>query len=117
MAHQVSRWEIATGDLPGIRSFYRELFGWRVTSPDPDRYSIVDGGDGIAGLMFQADRGVPPFVTIYVEVDDVDEHLALVEKLGGTIYVPATASPIPGEKLFGVFGDPEGNIVGVCQRG
>ncbi|MFN2614712.1 MAG: VOC family protein [Actinomycetota bacterium] len=116
MENRVERFEIAATDLKGLKVFYEELFGWAASSDNPSRYSLVEPRDGIKGLIFKADPGVPTFVTIYVEVEDVEQQLKRAEQLGGTIYVPATQSPVPGERCFGVFGDPEGNIIGVCQR-
>ena len=116
MSNPVGRFEIAANDLGTVRRFYTDLFDWKESSENREKYSIVDPGEGINGIVFRADPGVPTFVTFYVEVDDVDGYLARVEKLGGTVYLPATPSPVPGEKAFGLFGDPEGNIVGLRQR-
>ena len=116
MTDPVSRFEIAATDLKALRSFYADLFGWSTESENPGRYAVVRTGPGIPGLIFKADPGIPTFVTVYIEVDDVEAHLKRAESLGGTIYVPATESPVPGEKIFAVFGDPEGNIIGICER-
>jgi uncharacterized protein len=116
MAHPVARFEIAATDLKVVRAFYTSLFDWAVPAENPGKYAVVDPGEGVKGMIFRADAGIPTFVTFYVEVDDVDAYLVKAEKLGGTVYVPPTPSPIEGEKFFAVFGDPEGNIVGLVQR-
>ena len=115
MTNPVARFEITATDLKGMRTFYGQLFGWD-TSNDDQRYSLVRARDGIGGLILKAEAGLPTFVTVYVEVDDVEQYLKKVEQLGGTIYVPPTESPVPGEKLFAVFGDPEDNLIGICER-
>lgn len=116
MTNPVGRFEIAATDLKAVREFYSNLFDWQTSSDSPTKYALVDTGDGINGLIFRADPGVPTFVTFYIEVDDVEKYLEKAEQLGGTVYVPASPSPVPGESLFAVFGDPEGNIVGLRQR-
>lgn len=117
MGNPVGRFEIAATDLKSLRAFYTGLFEWEAApSENPIRYSVLETGEGISGFIFKADSGLPTFVTFYVDVDDVEKYLRKAEELGGTVYVPATPSPIPGEKVFAVFGDPEGNIVGLRQR-
>lgn len=115
MGDRVARFEIAATDLRAVKAFYTKLFDWK--TDDADRYAIVRTGSGTDGLIFAADPGVPTFVTFYVEVDDVERYLEKAERLGGTVYVPSTPSPVPGEREFGVFGDPEGNVVGVVSLG
>ena len=115
MGNRVARFEIAATDLRSVKSFYTKLFDWKAEGED--RYALVHTGNGTNGFIFEADPGLPTFVTFYVEVDDVDRYLDKAEQLGGTIYVPATPSPVSGEREFGVFGDPEGNLIGVVSMG
>jgi catechol 2,3-dioxygenase-like lactoylglutathione lyase family enzyme len=56
---------------------------------------------------------MPPYVTVYVSVDDLDETLSKVKDLGGTPLVPPT--PIPGVGAFALFQDPEGNTIGILR--
>ena len=116
MAHRVARWEIAATDLKTVRSFYTKLFDWKVAGESPERFAEIRTGNGIDGVMIAADPGIPTFVTFYVEVDDCDAYLDKAERLGGTVYVPTTPSPVEGEREFAVFGDPEGNLVGIVVR-
>jgi uncharacterized protein len=53
-----------------------------------------------------------PMVTI--DVDDIDEALATVEKLGGKTVMGRQAIGDMG--FTGYFYDPEGNIVGLWQN-
>jgi predicted enzyme related to lactoylglutathione lyase len=113
MAHGVVHWEIAGQDLTRLREFYAELFGWATEAYDA-RYAVVPAADGgIGGGLMQTPPGVPPYVTFYVAVDDLDESLARVKDLGGTVVVPPT--PIPGVGAFAMFTDPEGNTIGIMR--
>lgn len=113
MAHGVVHWEIGGRDLARLRGFYGALFGWTTDSGDPG-YALVPGVDGgIGGGLMQAPPGVPPYVTFYVAVDDLDATLARVKDLGGGVLVPPT--PIPGVGGFAMFQDPEGNAIGIIR--
>jgi predicted enzyme related to lactoylglutathione lyase len=57
--------------------------------------------------------GMPPYVTIYVAVDDLETALAHAEELGGKPALPPT--PIPGVGAFALFQDPAGNLIGLMR--
>ena len=49
----------------------------------------------------------------YVMVDDIDEKIAMVEKLGGKIVLPKTELESVGQ--FAVIEDTEGNAIGLYK--
>jgi predicted enzyme related to lactoylglutathione lyase len=53
-------------------------------------------------------------ITIYIGVESVDEYLAMVESLGGTIVLPKTAVPAMG--YFAHFLDSEGNALAIFEE-
>lgn len=111
MAHAVVHWEIGGHDLAALRNFYGELFAWKLDEFDAD-YTLVPAADGgIGGGLMRLAEDVPAYVTVYVEVDDLDATLARAGDLGATTVVPPT--PIPGVGAFALFRDPEGNVVGI----
>ena len=110
MAHGVVHWEIGGRNLDSLTSFYRELFGWEPADFDED-YRLVSPAEGIGGGLMRCRADVPPYVTIYVSVDDLDATLGRVKDLGGDTLVPPT--PIPGVGAFALFQDPEGNTIGI----
>jgi predicted enzyme related to lactoylglutathione lyase len=113
MAHPVVHWEIGGNDLAALRDFYAKAFGWTITDAGPS-YCLVqptDGGLG-GGLMQTADR-MPPYVTVYIQVENLDAALAEVAALGGATVVPPTA--ISATASFALFRDPEGNVVGLLK--
>lgn len=113
MTATIVHWEIGGRDLEALTSFYRALFDWRPESDDPD-YRMVRPPSGPGGGLMRCRDDVPPYVTIYVQVDDLDETLATVAVLGGTTLVPPTSIPDGG--TFALFQDPEGNAVGLMSR-
>ena len=115
MVNKIVHWELMGPDGDKLNAFYSELFGWR---PDPvagfESYGMVDAEQaGIGGAVGKGMEQMPNYLTIYVEVDNVDEHLGKVEAGGGQTVVPRTA--IPGIVTFALFSDPAGNMVGIVE--
>jgi hypothetical protein len=52
-------------------------------------------------------------ITNYVGVDDIDEKIAMVEKLGGKIVVPKMELEDVGQ--FVIIQDTEGNVIGLYK--
>ncbi len=85
-------------------------------SENPMNYGMVEtGGEGgIGGGIFQAEEGAEPFVTLYIEVDDLQAYLDKVESRGGKTVMPPTE--IPGVVTLAVFTDPQGNRIGMVKE-
>jgi predicted enzyme related to lactoylglutathione lyase len=114
MGSPVVHFEIGGADGARSRTFYAELFGWSVAT-ESHGYGVVSTGsrDGIGGGIMQAPEGVPPWVTVYVEVDDLDKSLARAEELGGQkIMGPA---PVGEMGEVAMFADPDGNPIGLLR--
>jgi len=112
MGALVIHFEIGAIDGEAARRFYAELFGWGV-APDPTGYGVVDtGGDtGIRGGIMQTPEGVPPWVTVYVGVDDLEKSLEKAEGLGGRRVMGPTPVGEIGE--MAMLADPDGNVLGL----
>ena len=78
-------------------------------------YGLVHtGGEGgIDGGIFQAENGIPSYLTFYVQVDDVRASLSKAKSLGAKTVGPPT--PVPGVGTFAHFTDPDGHVIGVMQ--
>lgn len=113
MGAPVVHFEIGAVSADATRRFYAELFGWKVDL-DPNGYGVVDtgGGDvGIQGGIMQTPEGVPPWVTFYVGVHDLEKTLERAEGLGGRrVMGPMSVGEI-GE--MAMFADPDGNVLGL----
>ena len=116
MPHPIVHWEIAASDAKKIRKFYTDLFGWQYDTSDPADYALVASQDGgIGGGIMQKPPEAPPYVTIYVSVDDLGATLEKAQSLGANTVVPPT--PIPGMGAFAMFADPEGHVIGIFKEG
>ncbi|MEU0869530.1 VOC family protein [Nocardia brasiliensis] len=110
----VVHWEIGGPDAAALREFYAKTFGWTMSSAGPD-YTIVDGAEGgLGGGIMQNQPNMPPYVTVYIRVADLDAKLTEIEKLGGSALVRPTA--IDDTMSFALFTDPGGAVVGLLQQ-
>ena len=98
-----SWFELLTRDFAGALEFYRSVFGWEtdlVSDTDEFRYATVRGpggpGDMVAGVgdaVSFLPEGVPSHWSVYWHVEDVDQALAEVQALGGTVVRPGEVTP------------------------
>jgi predicted enzyme related to lactoylglutathione lyase len=118
MANPVVHFEIISKDGDKSKQFFADLFGWSINSDNPMNYGLVDPGlssddRGIAGGIGGVMGGGDGYVTVYVQVDDVEAALAKAESLGGTRqFGPET---IMGGLTLGLFTEPEGKTIGVLH--
>ena len=116
------RWfELHTRDYDASVAFYRDVFRWdtQVMSDTPEfRYTTLGGGEArLAGIMDAAaflPEGSPAHWAIYFNVTDVDDALARIVELGGTVTQEADDTPYgrlaqaadPTGTLFKVMSGP-----------
>jgi uncharacterized protein len=111
----VARFEITGADPGALRSFYANLFDWKITEgAKGSGFGVVQpASSGISGVIGPS-HGQPGHTTFYVEVDDIAAFLAKAERLGGRTIVPPTE--IREFTLsFAFIADPEGNVVGLSK--
>ncbi len=114
MGRPVVHFEVIGRDGAGLRSFYSDLFGWKINSDNPMGYGVVTAdGPGIGGGVGVGPEGYAGHVTFYVGVPDVEAALAHAEGLGGT----RTMGPekIMDDIEIGLFQDPEGHLIGLVK--
>jgi uncharacterized protein len=115
MGQRVAYFEIGSADKQQLVNFYRELFGWQVQDLG-EGYTSVDtrAGSGLNGGIGRSSDGTP-WVSFYVVTDDVQATLDQATSLGGSTVLGVTE--IPNVGTFGMFGDPDGNLVGIIKAG
>jgi predicted enzyme related to lactoylglutathione lyase len=110
--------EIPADDVQRAKSFYGELFGWKIERfPGPMEYWHIDtGGPDAApdgGLLKRQNPGQQG-ITNYVAVPSVDQFAVKVQKLGGKVCMPKTAVPQMG--YFAICQDPENNMFALWEK-
>jgi predicted enzyme related to lactoylglutathione lyase len=117
MPASVTHFEIYSEAPARLASFYRELFGWRVEqAPGVDYFMIqtgVSAGQGINGGLTYRPIPEPRSWVHYVAVESLEETVASIQRLGGSVLRPRTA--VPKLAWYAVVADPEGNIFAVWQ--
>jgi uncharacterized protein len=86
--------DFATPDPDEAKNFYQKVFNWKYSeSPMPDggiytMISTVDG-DGVGGIFQMPEEmrkaNVPPHISNYIEVENVDDATIMARNLGATI--------------------------------
>ncbi len=95
--------EMHGGDLPRVKAFYAEAFGWAFVDYGPTYAAFSEGLDG----GFQADRAdAPPAPLPVLYAKDLDALLAKATAAGAVVTRPIFA--FPGGRRFH-FRDPAGN--------
>ncbi|WP_406363209.1 VOC family protein [Streptomyces sp. NBC_00715] len=110
---------IVTADQDALLGFYTKLFGaeesFRVPAEGPAFYVGLRIGDSDLGLVAREDAatGAASRILLSIDVDDVDETLARVAALGGSV------SGGPNDMQWGQrvahIKDPDGNPVNLTQ--
>jgi predicted enzyme related to lactoylglutathione lyase len=115
MAHgDITHIDIPVQDTAAATSFYSTLFGWQIAEvPGFEGYPMWQAPNKISGggLAPRSDSFTQP--RSYVEVDSIDETLALVEANGGTVVMGK--SPISEKSWWAFFNDPDGNTIGLYE--
>ena len=111
MGKPVVHFEIGCRDSAKTQTFYSKLFDWDITQAGPAAV-INTGGEGINGHITALGHEPHNYVTVYVQVDDLQAYLDKATALGGKTLVPPV--PIPTGK-FAWLADPDGNIIGLLQ--
>jgi predicted enzyme related to lactoylglutathione lyase len=113
MANPVVHFEIMGTDAAKLQSFYSGLFDWEIDAYNPMNYGVVKAGEGgIGGGVGSTPMG-NKIVTVYVQVPDPQAALDKAVELGASVVMPVTE--IPNMVTFGLFADPEGNVVGIVK--
>lgn len=110
MKNPIVWFEIGGRDTGKMQSFYSSLFEWRfdIQGGMP---MLGDVSEGIGGHLSSLGHEPHNYVTVYVQVDDIDGYLRKAEGLGAKTIVPKTEVPSMGH--FAWFTDPDGNAIGL----
>ncbi len=118
MGQPVCHLEIAVTDIERAKKFYSDLFGWtfRDWAGAPMGYSLFSTGqEWFGGGLMKVDAPRPPGgIAYYVEVDDVDAHVARATAAGGRVVQP-NAQIDPDVGWSALVTDPDGNLVGLYK--
>lgn len=113
MTNPVTWFEIAGADAAALRSFYGDLFDWKINADNPMNYGMVEAGEGGIGGGIAPSQDGSPRVTVYVQVTDLREALDKVDRLGGKVVTEPMQ--VPDGPTLAYFTDPAGNFIGLMK--
>ena len=108
--------ELNTSDVAKAKSFYGNLFDWKMEdmAMDGGTYTLIRVGEGTGGgLMQHPMPGAPSMWLSYVLVQDIDAATKKVKALGGTVMKDKTEVPDMG--WFAIIVDPTGAMLGLWK--
>ncbi len=123
MDHTIIHFEIPANDVEKLKSFYEQLFGWKILQADgPIEYWIIQTvptdekgmlqSPGVNGGMYK--RIVPESKSInYISVESIGDFLEKIVKLGGKII--QAKQEVPEVGWIAAAEDPEGNQFALLQ--
>jgi hypothetical protein len=112
MGRPVMHFEIGCRDKARTSEFFSKLFDWNTQEIGPAAIIDTGAGSGINGHITSLGHEPHNYVTVYIEVDDVQAYLDKAVALGGKAILPVI--PIP-QGQFSWFSDPDGNVIGLMK--
>jgi predicted lactoylglutathione lyase len=116
MEQRISLVTLGVHDLARARAFY-EALGWRGAQQPDDEVAFYQAGGIVFGLWAALGGHGAPGVELAHNVRspaEVDDLLAAVQRVGGTIVRPAARADWGG--YTGAFADPEGYVWEVAHN-
>ena len=115
MSAPIVHWQIVTPKPEAVATFYRDLFGWKISAQNALGYRQVDTGQqGLNGGVWPSPPDAPSLVQLFVGVPDVVSAVAEATRLGATVIVPTTT--LPDGDVMAILSDPAGITFGVVLR-
>lgn len=113
MPNPVVHFEIGGRESEKTQRFFTELFDWKTEVAGPAAMISTGSDEGIQGHITALGHEPFNYVTIYVQVDDLQAYLDKAESLGGKAIIPPTE--VPGMGAFAWFSDIDGNTIGLWK--
>jgi predicted enzyme related to lactoylglutathione lyase len=112
-------WELASHDAEKSVAFFRKVFDWDIELDEDSGIHFIPAGDAASkfggGGIFTLRKSRLPFVSVYIQVDDIEEKVRQVEEAGGLIIEPPQ-SFVPGGTKICLFTEPSGVIFAMLQK-
>ncbi len=109
--HQIDYIEYGASDIPAIKQFYSDVFGWKFEDYGPHYTSFSDGR--ISGGFFKTEAIPAKGALTVIYAADLSATETQVKASGGIIVKPIFS--FPGGRRFH-FADPSGNELAVWSE-
>lgn len=117
MANPFTHVELSTTDLEKAKSFYTQLFSWKledVPVGGDNTYTMINVGEGTGGGMMKSPvPGMPSAWLAYVLVDDIHASTEKARSLGA--HVMKDVMEVMNAGWLSIITDPTGAALGLWQ--
>jgi predicted enzyme related to lactoylglutathione lyase len=110
-------WELASHDAERSVAFFREVFGWAIEFDAKAGFFRIPApkkSGGIGGGIFRLRKARLPFLTLYIQVGDIDKKAAQIAEAGGMVVEPPF--DIGGGCRICLFNEPSGVTFAIIQQ-
>lgn len=116
--HPVVYWEIASHDAEKTVEFLNRAFDWQFEYDAQTTIHELPAGEAAAkfagGGVFTLRRAKLPFLTLYIEVTDIDARARRIEELGGHLVEPPF--DVSESVRICLFNEPSGVTLAMLER-
>ena len=110
----VVHFEIGCTNVPATREFLQGLFDWDFAGPESSPTIDSHSPGGLSGHLVGLGEEWGSYVTIYVQVEDLEASVQRTVELGGKVLVePVT---VGDQGRFAWIAPPEGQILGLWEN-
>ena len=117
-ANPIVWWELASHDAEKTSDFLKKVFGWEIEYDETTKcfdFPIPEDSRNLSGGgVFTLKKAKLPFLTFYVQVEDIDEKAKLIEQLGG--YILEAPFEIPSGSRICLFNEPSGVTLAMLEK-
>jgi len=117
-ANSIVWWELASHDAGKTVDFLKKVFGWETEYDETIKcfdFPIPEDSRNLSGGgVFTLKKAKLPFLTLYIQVEDIDEKAKLIEQLGGYILEPPFE--IPSGSRICLFNEPSGVTLAMLEK-
>jgi predicted enzyme related to lactoylglutathione lyase len=117
MTNPVCYWELASHYSEKSVDFLSKVFGWEFKLDEKTGIHELPTGQftpDFSGGVFTLRRAKLPFLTLYIQVEDIFAKAVLIEKSGGSIV--EAPFQISGGSYICLFNEPSGVTLAMVQR-
>ncbi|MEM7082226.1 MAG: VOC family protein [Pseudomonadota bacterium] len=110
----VVHFEIGCTNVAETREFLRGLFDWEIEASDSSPAIDSHSPGGLSGHLAALGQEWGQYVTVYVQVENLEESVQRTVDLGGKVLVRPV--DVPGKGRFAWITPPEGQIIGLWEN-
>lgn len=116
MENPVVYWELASHDADKSSRFLQDVFGWQMEY-DPNTTIYEAPGEmkegSCPGGVFTLRKAKLPFLTMYIQVTDIEEKARQIQASGG--YIVEGPFALPSGSRICLFNEPSGVTLAMLE--